>query len=715
MRYAAAALLFATGCASGVGTGRGREPASTAEASQGALSGAGAAARGAPGLDLAETGRIRQASNVVLSPAGDRVAFVLGDSLLIAPTASGTDARTPPPGSAAMVVATGVRDEASAPVPFLAWAPDGQRLLYRGGGVGDGVPMLASLDGRPPRPLLADSVGRRLATFQNFLAGGPAWAPDGVRIAFLAMRRTDTTGTLQVYVADVASGRVERWTPEGRARFSVAWSPDGRWLAYTSGGFGPGAPAGTVELLDARPGAPRTPVLLAQDSTPLLREVRWSPDGRLVLAQNRPLQVVAVRLVDDDAAGRGTPRAVAVSHALPRRAFAGWLSDGDGLALLTAVRAGMSTRLAMVAFPSGRLTVLSGPDTLTTPIGAALPSASPSASASTPLAVLVSRPTSSRAVVAFQREGGALPSDVWVAELDAGAVGGAPRLLNARNVTRANPWLDPARLPHVRIVRWVSGDTVRRDTLDAQLLVPRGERPARGWPLVVVPYGGYRNEFPRSEYFLDRGLLALVGHGYAIVRPNTRGRSDDDRDWGQYGRPQLEDTERLLEALAGDGTVDPRRVAVIGHSHGGAMAYYYLTHATPWRAPALAGVPRFCAAVAVNGRADWVLQGSMADGDGVLPDQLGGTPAEQPARYRAFSPAANARAALAPLLAVAGGKDTQILPANVPIMADSMRAAGRQVETLVFPDEGHLLLAEANVRRFWERAFATISEGCGKR
>lgn len=36
------------------------------------------------------------------------------------------------------------------------------------------------------------------------------------------------------------------------------------------------------------------------------------------------------------------------------------------------------------------------------------------------------------------------------------------------------------------------------------------------------------------------------------------------------------------------------------------MAYYYLTHATPRRD----GGARFCAVVAVNGRADWVLQGS---------------------------------------------------------------------------------------------------------
>jgi dipeptidyl aminopeptidase/acylaminoacyl peptidase len=314
-------------------------------------------------------------------------------------------------------------------------------------------------------------------------------------------------------------------------------------------------------------------------------------------------------------------------------------------------------------------------------------------------------------VVAYQLEAGGLPSDVWAAGLTTDVAAAEPRLAAARNVTRANPWLDPGRLPRVRIVRWVSGDSVRHDTLNAQLFEPNGSLPAHGWPLVVVPYGSYRNGFPRSEYFLDRGLLPLVAAGYAVVRPNTRGTSGDDRDAGQYGRPQLEDTERLLNLLVTQGTVDPRRVAVIGHSHGGAMAYYYLTHATPWNVSRSTGAPRFCAVVAVNGRADWVLQGNR--GDGVLPEGLGGTPAEVPGVYRIFSPAANARSASAPLLAVAGGTDTQILPANVAIMADSMRAAGREVETLVFPDEGHLLLRENNVRWFWERAFANLTRGCG--
>jgi dipeptidyl aminopeptidase/acylaminoacyl peptidase len=638
-------------------------------------------------LALDATSRLRQASNVVLAPTGTHVAYVLGDSLLIAPTR--------PDGGAPRVVATGVRGEASAPVPFLAWAPVGDRLLFRGGGVHDGVPMLAYVDGRPAQPLLADSIARTLATFQNLLAGGPEWSPDGRRVAFLAYRRADKTASLQVYVVDVATGRLDRRTPEGPSRFSLAWSPDGRWLAYSTGVFAPTStiPA-TVELLDMQSSPARAPVEVLREATPVLRDLRWTPDGTMLLAQDRGRRTF-VRRIAPDAAG-GAPRVDSVSHALPRRAFRGWLPDGDGLGLLATVPAGMSSRLARVAFPSGEITVLSGPDTLARAVG----SASPRGDDGRPPA---------HTVVAFTMEGGAMPSDVWVARWPRDAADGARALANRRNLTRAAEALPDAFRPTMRVMRWVSGDTVRRDTLEAQWLEPRGARPRAGWPVVVVPYGGYGNEFPRNDYFLDRGLLPLVAAGYVVVRPNTRGINTDGRDDGEYGRPQLQDTERLLDTMTAQGLVDPRRVAVIGHSHGGAMAYYYLTHATPRRD----GGARFCAVVAVNGRADWVLQGNR--GDGVLPDGLGGTPAELPARYRAFSPVANARAARAPLLAVAGAQDTQILPANVPAMATAMRRAGRRVETLVFPDEGHLLLTPANVRRFWARAFATVRAGCTAR
>jgi dipeptidyl aminopeptidase/acylaminoacyl peptidase len=599
---------------------------------------------------------IRQPSSAVLSANGRMLAFVVGDSLLVASTTGR---------GAPRVVATGVRAE-SDPNAFLAWSPDARRLVVRKGwlpGSGAhpaaGVPVVVDIGTGAWRPLISDTLARQLETFRDWRAGGPRWSPDGRRVAFLAAPAAELGFSLHVYVAEVATGAVRRVLSRDAGNFSVAWSPDGRWLAFTT--VTPGEAASTVELLDARTLDVTTGVATWRQDAGPLRELLWSPSGRLLLAQDgtgRPL------LLAVDSSGIGKP----ATHALPALLYRSWLGDS---ALLGTLRSGMSDRVVVVNRASGARTALTGPDTSATPIGVGYPGGS------------------GDAVVAYTPQSGSLPADIWVGRLSRTA-----RLHSTRNISALNPGIAQRTLPRTVIYRWTSG---AGDTLDAQLLLPWRAGGRR--PLVVVPYGGYRNRFPQSDYFLERGFLSLLDRDYAVVLPNTRGTDTDHLDQGRYGAPQLEDTERLIEALSRDGFIDQGRVAVLGHSHGGSMVYYYLTHSSA-----------FCAGIAVSGRADWVLQAHH--GDGLLPDILGGAPEAIPEVYAAFSPAANARRASAPLLAVAGMHDTQILPANVPIMADSMRAAGKRIETLVFEDEGHVLEQERNIALFWLRAHALLDAAC---
>lgn len=58
----------------------------------------------------------------------------------------------------------------------------------------------------------------------------PLWSPDGARIAFLSTR----TGNGDIYVLDLATGRVTRRTfDDGREQLD-SWSRDGKWLYYSS-------------------------------------------------------------------------------------------------------------------------------------------------------------------------------------------------------------------------------------------------------------------------------------------------------------------------------------------------------------------------------------------------------------------------------------------------------------------------------------------------
>jgi Tol biopolymer transport system component len=118
---------------------------------------------------------------------------------------------------------------------------------------------------------------------------GPVFSPQGDRIAYF----TEAGGGATLHVYDLGSGRSR---PLGRASFgfggdAVAWSPDGRQVAFTApseGEFGPEA----VLVADVETGARQE---LATGSSPT-----WSPDGLSIgmFCHERP-QVLATTSTEE--------------------------------------------------------------------------------------------------------------------------------------------------------------------------------------------------------------------------------------------------------------------------------------------------------------------------------------------------------------------------------------------------------------------------------
>jgi Tol biopolymer transport system component len=103
-----------------------------------------------------------------------------------------------------------------------AWSPDGQWFAFAAVRQGRAALMLLDMSGRGrDRELVFDRVGQVLS---------PTWSPDGRSIGFSAL----TGGFTDLYICDVASGRVEQVTDDAFADLQPAWSHDGRSIAFVT-------------------------------------------------------------------------------------------------------------------------------------------------------------------------------------------------------------------------------------------------------------------------------------------------------------------------------------------------------------------------------------------------------------------------------------------------------------------------------------------------
>jgi Tol biopolymer transport system component len=183
-----------------------------------------------------------------------------------------------------------------------AWSPDGGRLAF------DAGTRLAVMR--------SDGTRFRLITQHTADDSEPAWSPDGSRLVFSG--RQATGGRADLYVLELATGRVRRLTTEGGR--APAWSQRGL-IAFTRGGSANNPGTGTVYSVRPNGGGLRRLITRASDPA-------WSPRGtRLVVVRRGGARTRLWTLRTDGTRKHRMTTPGADSPALPT-----WSPDGRQIA-----------------------------------------------------------------------------------------------------------------------------------------------------------------------------------------------------------------------------------------------------------------------------------------------------------------------------------------------------------------------------------------------
>jgi dipeptidyl aminopeptidase/acylaminoacyl peptidase len=258
-------------------------------------------------------------------------------------------------------------------------------------------------------------------------------------------------------------------------------------------------------------------------------------------------------------------------------------------------------------------------------------------------------------------------------------------------VTRKASWLGAeyetlkeGDIGEVRPVRFKAADGL---DLTGYLTLPHGANP-KNLPLIVFPHGG---PAARDNPGFDWWAQAMASRGYAVLQVNYRGSEGfgwafQKAGFGEWGRKMQTDLSDGVSYLAGLGTIDPKRVCIVGGSYGGyaALAGATLQH----------GVYR--CAVSFGGVADLHRQFSYSRGrEGAIALRywnryMGSEDLSDPVLAK-YSPAQHAADASAPILLIHGKDDTVVPLDQSTEMADALRRAGKPVDLVVQDHADHWL------------------------
>jgi dipeptidyl aminopeptidase/acylaminoacyl peptidase len=475
---------------------------------------------------------------------------------------------------------------------------------------------------------------------QHFV-GGDAWSPDGTKFAYAANARKPTD--METWIYDVESG--ESRAVFGEEKFSVpcAWSPDGSKLLVVD--FRNNSDI-SIHLVDLDDGTSRE--LTPHDDDAIFFPGPWAPDGSgFYLGTDDGSEFRGLAFYD-----LGTDRYEFVEEpthdvedvklSANGRVLA-WLVNEDGYDRLRLRDLDRDRDLAEADLPGGARPHLTG--------------------AEPPLAIA---PNGSHAamIVSTPRR----PPEVWLVETETG---------------RSHP-VTESRLGGLREEDLIDAELISFPSFDGREIPAWLYRPETDGkaPVVLSIHGGPEAQEkplyqPLYQYLLSRGIGVMATN----IRGSTGyGKSYQrlvQRDWGGG---DLKDWDHAVKWLRDQDWVDADRIGVAGGSYGGFAVLSCVTRLPEY----------WAAAVDIFGPSNLVTFAKA-----VPPTwrrfiaRFVGDPETEADFLMERSPITYVENVKAPLLVIQGATDPRVVKAESDQLVERLRSLGREVEYVVFDDEGH--------------------------
>ncbi|HWE99510.1 MAG TPA: S9 family peptidase [Caulobacteraceae bacterium] len=613
----------------------------------------------APAAGAQTAAALRTFGDVALAPGADRVASIEIDQPFATPAARPRGPVVIRDAKSGTVLAS-LDPCGACRYSGLAWSADGASLVFLAYDSAAGRTTLEAVAGGRVQPLsVVDGV-----------ADTPRFSPDGRQIALLAtpgahkqsgaveagaaqvgdIGALDTADERRIAVVSAAGGELRYVSPPDSFVYEYDWTPDGRGFVATAakGNGDNNWWIAKLEAFDLAGGPGRVIAAPAiQMDFP-----RVSPDGRTVAFIGGLMSdfgSVGGDLWTVPLAG-GAP--VDITGAL--HATVTSLAPWRGGRLAASVLRGSQAEVVLVDPRSGAIQSLwSAPVSL----GAADGQVSFDAR---------------QDVMAAQTQDFTHPPEISVGRPGSAFV----------PVTSVNAGL-PAQAS-VRSVSWKS------DGLEAQgwLLAPLHAAPGLH-PMVVGVHGGPSAaitphyvppfdpaNFPLAEW-LKRGFYVFYanprgsyGQGEAFTRANIR----------DFGGGDLRDILAGVDAVEAIAPIDDARLGVFGHSYGGYMTMWAVTHSH-----------RFAAAITGAGISDWISYYGENGIDQWMTPFFGATAYDDPAIYEKLSPIFAIKAARTPTLIYVGERDVECPSPQSFEFWRGLQAVGVATQFVVYAGQGHAI------------------------